>query len=342
MFNIYADLNILSVIAQSHSSQSPSKLFQIMKELKTIHVSSTPSSSNDSIAQHFADQYSIQLNFSQSSYIRSLPTNPELTLQHPSSLFLLDIPTTDAASIQSSYGVFCLGNQQLDIPQLIDTNDEISTSDGEQLPGGWTSALRSLSAIPSNAILLTDRYLFAHNNPRAGEGLSNVRAIMDALLPQHFSAHYFVTIVFDLQNIHPSLTFNNIAIRLNRLKSSLKRNYPIHIEVLAITPDCRIYSKLHNRRIISNYFLVKVEHKLAAFNGDRATSLQTITPQALFTDDSLLNHSTPPLKSIDQMLAAIRDFSQEVPQLADHSIYRYSLDGRLFDSCRYLRCPLLK
>ena len=74
-----------------------------------------------------------------------------------------------------------------------------------------------------------------------------------------------VTVVFDDMSKHKSYSFDEIATKINRIKTKLRRDYPIMMEVLGIAPDSSIYNKLHNRLIISNYYLVEAGHKLAAF-----------------------------------------------------------------------------
>jgi hypothetical protein len=122
----------------------------------------------------------------------------------------------------------------------------------------------------------------------------------------------------------------------------LHRDYPINMEVVGITPSCEIYEELHNRRIVSNYYIVKAEHKLAAFNKNISTCQQTITPQVLFTVDSLNGNSTPPLKAIDHSIATIRDFSKSAPNLSNPSIYSYALNGKRMDKCMGIKNRLLK
>jgi hypothetical protein len=111
------------------------------------------------------------------------------------------------------------------------------------------------------------------------------------------------------------------------------------LEILGITPDSDIYDELHNRRIVSNYYIIKVEHKLAAFNKNVSTCLQTITPQVLFTVDSLNKNSTPPLKAIDHAIATIRDFSKTAPNNND---YDYALNGKRMEKCMGIINRLLK
>ena len=71
-------------------------------------------------------------------------------------------------------------------------------------------------------------------------------------------------------------TFDDIASQLEIVKQQLKRDYPITMEVLGITSDCPIYNKLHNRMIISNYYMVEASHKLAAFNKEIGTARQLL------------------------------------------------------------------
>lgn len=261
----------------------------------------------------------------------------ECLLKHPSSLFILDLPILEAQRLQKSYGVCCISGEHPSIATLIDVNDEQTTNEGEPLELGWGTVLRSLNDIPSNALLLTDRYLFSKVSARYGNGIDNVHDILDVLLPQRFMGEYHVSVVFDMESMHADYSFADIATSLNRLKQSLNRNYPIMMEVLGITSACPVYSKLHNRRIVSNYYIVKAEHKLAAFDGNKATAQQTITPQVLFTLDSLNGHSTPPLKSITQITSALHQFSRWALQVDNNGLYNYALNGEWLERCEGMK-----
>ena len=85
-----------------------------------------------------------------------------------------------------------------------------------------------------------------------------------------------------------------------------------------------------------------MDHKMAAFNQNRGTTDQTITPQVLFTDDSLNGHSSPPLKAIDQTIATLRNFSRSLNNLTDHSVYLYAVNGRRMERCMGIRNRLIK
>ena len=270
-------------------------------------------------------------------------THPEEVLKNPSALHILDMTHTEALAIQKTYGVMCMSSDCPDISPLIDVNDIHISNERERLGRGWDSVLDSVEKLPSNALLLTDRYLFAFRSPDAGDGLSNIHDILNELLPQQFSGgDYHVTVVFDDMSKHKSYTFDEIATKLNRIKTQLHRDYPIMMEVLGVTPDSSIYNKLHNRLIISNYYLVEAAHKLAAFNHDKGTARQTLLPMTLFTESSINGTSTPPLKAIDQTLSSLRDFSKSLSRLTDHSVYLYAVNGQRMEKCLGIRNRLIK
>ena len=270
-------------------------------------------------------------------------THPEEVLKNPSALHILDMTHTEALAIQKTYGVMCMSSDCPDISPLIDVNDIHISNERERLGRGWDSVLDSVEKLPSNALLLTDRYLFAFRSPDAGDGLSNIHDILNELLPLQFSGgDYHVTVVFDDMSKHKSYTFDEIATKLNRIKTQLHRDYPIMMEVLGVTPDSSIYNKLHNRLIISNYYLVEAGHKLAAFNHDKGTARQTLLPMTLFTESSINGTSTPPLKAIDQTLSSLRDFSKSLSRLTDHSVYLYAVNGQRMEKCLGIRNRLIK
>lgn len=342
MFKIYIEGDILKHIVDSEkhkSEQVRSPLFKLLQKLRIVYVSNTDVAS----IQSFRTEAKINADSSQSAYILNIAEHPETVLQHPSSLFILNIPIIEAERIQKSFGVMCLSGEAMNISPLIDVNDIHISNEREKLGKGWDSVLDSVETLPSNALLLCDRYLFAFRHPNAGDGIANIYDILDELLPRKFlGGDYHVTVVFDNMAKHTTYTFDDIATQLNKLKQQLNRDYPIMMEVLGITPDCSIYNKLHSRLIISNYYLVEAGHKLAAFNHDKGTARQTLLPLALFTESSLNGTSTPPLKAIEQTLETLRDFSKSLPKLTDHTTYFYAVNGQRMEKCLGIRNRLIK
>lgn len=342
MFKIFIEATILKKIADSetgNTKQARSMLFRLLSQQKVVYVSST----DKAWIQTLKARVEINADDSLAAYIEGLATHPETVLQNPSSLFILNISITEAERIQKSYGVLCISGDAVNISPLIDINDIHVSNEQERLGRGWDSVLDSVERLPSNALLLTDRYLFAFRHPNAGDGLANIKDILNQLLPRQFSGgDYHITVIFDNMAKHSTYTFDEISTKLNHIKTQLGRDYPIMMEVLGITPDCSIYNKLHNRLIISNYYLVEAGHKLAAFNHDKGTARQTLLPLALFTESSLNGTSTPPLKVIEQTTSTLRDFSKSLPKLTDHTTYFYAVNGQRMEKCISMRNRLIK
>ena len=272
-----------------------------------------------------------------------LKSEPKDLLIDPSAVYILDITNTEAFGLQKQYGIMCLSGDNPDISPLIDVNDIHIALEDEKLGRGWDSVLDSIETLPSNALLLTDRYLFAFRHPNAGDGVANIYEILDELMPKNFlGGEYHVTIIFDNMAKHSTYTFNDIILKLEDIKKELKRPYPIMMETLGITPDCPIYKKLHNRLIISNYYLVEAGHKLAAFNKDRATARQMLIPLTLFTESSINGTSTPPLDAIEQTINTLQDFSKSLQKRPFHNDYSYAVNGKRMEKCLCLRNRLIK
>ena len=269
--------------------------------------------------------------------------HPENVLKNPSALYILDIPAADALAIQRMYGVMCLSSGAPDISPLIDINDEHTTAKKVPLGRGWDSVLDSVEHLPSNALILTDRYLFKTTNAVYGNGFDNVRSILTELLPRELSTKYHIIVIFDRNEIDSLYNFNSIAKRLNDIAQEFKKPYEIVTEVLGLSEGKDIYYKFHNRRIVSNYYVVKMDYSLAAFNKTEGTSEQTIIPQVLFTEDSLNNRSSAPLKSMQQITKALNDFSGllKSPSM-DHNSYSYAINGQQKYQCLTITNRLIK
>lgn len=269
--------------------------------------------------------------------------HPEKVLNNPSALYILDISPADALAIQRMYGVMCLSSSAPDITPLIDVNDEHTTEKKVSLGRGWDSVLDSVEHLPSNALILNDRYLFKTTNAVYGNGFDNIRSILTELLPRELNTKYHIAVIFDRDEIDPLYNFNSIAKRLNDLVLEFKKPYEIVTEVLGLSEGKEIYYKFHNRRIVSNYFVVKMDYTLAAFNKTEGTSEQTIIPQVLFTEDSLNKNSSAPLKSMQQITKALQSFSDSLKSSSmDHNSYSYAINGQQKSQCLTITNRLIK
>lgn len=172
------------------------------------------------------------------SDIEKIKSYPENVLMNPSALFILDITHSEALAIKKSFDVMCMSSDCPDISPLIDVNDIHIAKEHERLGKGWDTVLDSVEMLPSNALLMMDRYLFASKFPTAANGITNIMNILLELLPQKFlGGNYHVTIVFDNMTKDAYYTFDEIAQQLEEIKQQLNRDYPITMEVLGITSN---------------------------------------------------------------------------------------------------------
>ena len=92
MFRIFISEPILKQIVTS-AVQKPEAvqpyLYKIIKKQKMIYVSSD--SSDTAWAETYKSKHGINVDFSKSDYIKSIPDHPENVLLAPSSLFILGI-----------------------------------------------------------------------------------------------------------------------------------------------------------------------------------------------------------------------------------------------------------
>lgn len=271
----------------------------------------------------------------------NLKTHPEKVLNNPSSLYILDISQNEAKSTQENYGVLCLSGDNPDVTPLIDINDAFVSNKSHQLEKGWDTVLNSVESLPSNALIIADRYLFQHSEAYKGDGFANVKVILEQLLPQKFQGDkYHVCIMFNREK--SAFKFSDIAKKLEKIRLGIQRKYDIIMEVIGFDVHTSIHDKLHNRVIISNYYLVEAGHKLAAFNNNKGTARQIIYPLALFTESSLKGYSSAPLRAIKQNLGAIRDFSELVTMVETFDKYSYALNGDVQRQCQGICNRLLK
>ncbi len=280
-------------------------------------------------------------------------SHPKKVLDNPSSLYILDIPEKETADIQRKYGVMCVSNETPNVASLIDIDDFFSPNPGEIKYNGWDQVLDNVERLPSNALLITDRYLFCPRKKNDGNGMENVYMILNELLPTEFEGDkYHVTIVFSAEHLDWDLyrDFDNIVDGLNDIIDGFRspqerkpaRNYDIMLEVLGIKKKCGIFRKLHSRRIVSNYYFVEASQQLAAFKGNlTGATQQIIIPLALFTKSGLAGPSSLPMESIDQTIESFQKFNKK-NKVMDDSLFYYAINDNSIDSPYIMKNRLFK
>ena len=259
-------------------------------------------------------------------YIKDIPQNYRRVLENPNAVFLLDIETKKAEDIQNQYGVLCQSIDSID-DNVLTKAYEYDLTDGQEGVDWNVYFDRTNHTLPSNALIICDRYMFSadsNSGPKVAQdtlklGLTNIRCILNTVLPKRYNDEYNILIVFDSSTLgkndeQETNMFKSIVDDLKNYTDGIKkhRHYKIRFDLISVDHNCINYKKLHNRRIISNYFIVRADYKLQAFKGNVSTATQTIFYDALFSKIVPMKPSGPdcPIKSQLQTINCIRELIQ--------------------------------
>ena len=255
-------------------------------------------------------------------YIEKIPQDHKSVLNNPCGAFLLDIDEKTAKQIELDYGVICQSTKNVNDNSLI-YSKEISSEEREEIHN-WTNFLQYIKSTPSNTLLVNDRYLFANDDNIHKNGIHNAAKIIDAILPADFKSDYHVLFVFDSLKLKPGITFSNIANWLNKEIRGI-RTYPIKLEMISVKMNSYLYEHTHNRRIISNYSIIRSEHKFNAFYESKCLCSQTLNCDMLYSK-GISNDSDCPIKPYLKMINDLKSIANYGKTHAT-SGYEYACNG---------------
>ena len=259
-------------------------------------------------------------------FINNIPKNPESVLQYPCGIFLLNITENQASDIQNNYGVICQSVTNLNDAPLTQNHisNELEENQGDI---SWNSMLNKFKQIPSNSMLVIDAHLFGNDrfdenqnkyDPNRNSGLKNLFDIIDALLPQNFKSEYHIGVLLTdtdkaiaAGRTRTNLSNARISKAIHRLKEGLNRPYKDKLIIEVFFFDARDndgHKLIHNRRILSNYFIVTADYKLAALRNGRSLADQSITVFPLFENISKDSGTDKKEKRMSSEIRKLKDY----------------------------------
>ena len=285
----------------------------------------------------FSQSYEITLKEASIDYNADLDTNPQDILHHPHDAFLLDIDKAKADTIQSQYGVVCQSTRDLSYCAISEKGCHFTLNKGENVHT-WSEFFADKEKVPANSLIIVDRYIFGYESKyRSGyrDGVNNIKQILSSALPNHASCDFHVLVIFDARSsTDRNFDLDAVAKELEDFKVNvLKRPYPIDLELFSVSSKNPLYDETHNRRIISNYYIVTADHLLKAFRRDgSAIATQKLNLDYSFSD-GLRDRSDLPQKGIDYLVARLKDlFSSACDDIINgeaHSAeYVYYINGQ--------------
>ncbi len=354
MFHIYIDTDALADIYMNEKDKeecSQNAWYKIFKKQSCIYVNTVgkikddysdeiflmesqddcdPKSLRDLYKlQQLADfqqGYNVDLKKSVLVNMDDIERNPSIVHNDPCAIYLLKIDKEKADKIQKDFGVICQSIDSLDDSVLTQGFIDVSPRYGDK-GYGWNQVLKMLQKYPSNSIIINDRNLFSNEtlDSSSGEpgnklGIENLYEILDAIIPRRFCGEYHVFISFDTSSLNSNVSVDYICGKIQALKQRLNRRNNIVFEILALHgKNSPCYNITHNRRILTNYFILTAEHMLKAFDGSISVSSQHITGNKLY-NCGLCDCNDAPEKLHRDM---IRDFKEMGKYYQDHPENHY-------------------
>lgn len=251
-------------------------------------------------------------------------------IDDPNAVFVLDITPELAKQISTKYGVICqsIHDNPFESPLFQEAFevDAVKKKKGES----WADILSKDNVFPSNSLVVIDRYLFSNDTDATSQdGIDNLYDILESILPKKLDVEYHILIVFDDKTLTKGETFEIICNKINKLKKRLKREreYPITIESVSIPKGYAHYDSTHNRRIISNYFILRVDHSLKAFkNGVGLYSQSIFLDWAASKGVIHSKKSHAPIKGMDDTIEELKMAIRQLMKSVGHE--KYTLNGK--------------
>jgi len=226
----------------------------------------------------FSESYEVQFEKSDVDFNLEVISNPASVLGEPQGAYLLDIDKGSAETLSRAFGVVCQSTEDLADCALAEQECTFTLFKGEK-NHSWEELFNSGAKLPSNALIIIDRYIFGYEGATHSgyqDGVDNIKMIMKNVLPDQLCCDYHVMVLFsDSCSTDNNYSIDKVAEELDDFKNNeLKKPYNIEIELFSVYHKDPVFSDTHNRRILSNYFMVKAEHLFKVFRQD-GTSITT-------------------------------------------------------------------
>lgn len=271
-------------------------------------------------------------------YVRDAMFKPDMRLTHPCDFFVYNDYETSGKQ-QDDYGALVLDGSKTDPKSHLCLTREWKSVIDKGEPCCWKSILDKFhkgKTPPSNALIIIDRYLFSYNGESHTDyknGVRNVYGILNELLPDKFSGEYQVLIVFDDTTISNRATINQISKGIQKIKKLLNRNFTPTIELLTVNKDVDVnmFSETHDRKIISNYYMITCTHGFSAVlpSAERKDDVdyigvgsgawsQTIRYEGIYAgitaEDEDLDISSLPIRTTEKTVSHLSNYIKNLMQ----------------------------
>ncbi|MCR4964896.1 MAG: hypothetical protein K6A41_04495 [Bacteroidales bacterium] len=259
----------------------------------------------------FSESYDINLTVSKKDFNNIINDDTEFLLSEPQGVFLLDIDKQQAQAIQEKYGILCQSTDNLRECDISGEEHKIALFK-DNYEYSWKDLFNNGLKVPSNSLIIVDRYIFGWEGKyKSGytDGIENIKQILRCILPKSLSCDYHVLVLFD-ENASTDRNYKreNVVRQLDEfIKLELRKPYNIIIELFSVSGSCFNYDATHDRRIISNYFIITVDHLIKAFKNDGCPICNQDLRIEYVYSHGLYDNSSPAVKRINDLLTKFQE-----------------------------------
>lgn len=295
--------------------------------------------------------------YEKDNFLTRIKEDPKRIFDYPNDIFALD--KDSYAEISGSNGVMLLPNERfLKMPLNFNWEEILTSGDGFSWKSFFGRMMNNHPVLnyylPSNALILIDRYLFSDFD----KGCKNLLDILNSILPDNLNGSYHVLLVIDESAIKAPQEYGNfydpqskqlmigtVITEINKkVIKGVNKTYDIVLEVFTLDGAIlkkkeseydeakkyarRLYlNETHDRKLLSNYFVTTCTHGFQAVdfkkNGETHANFgQTITFKGIYTgiENELQNQQSLPDKLRYDFVSAVRDFIKSEPK--SYKFYR--------------------
>ena len=360
MFKVYIDYDkMYDISLEQDKSNTWYKILCKQQSININHSVDDEEFYNESNPLFLFSQMQGVLFKDETAYMDAVSKDNSNVLTQPCAAFILNIEPNKAIEIKNRFGVLCQSTEKMDALPLTIGDVTITTKHGDT----WTKRFPFGKVLPSNSLILVDRYLFgSENDETLQDSYDNINDMMEAFMPDCFGAEYHMCIIFDMDRVQDrdvksllgtekskdfteeerNKAFAKISTQLNKLKNEFvkKHKYQVVLEVLSCDRrDKQSYEKTHDRRVISNYFYATASHKLKAFRNGTSIQKQKIDLLTLYAKGIGADLSDiPEYAHADDM----KDLQYVIQESKNHpTLHLYSINGNVNSSVRNARNRIL-
>lgn len=216
-------------------------------------------------------------------FFNSIYEDNNIILDKPRSVFFLNYSNAEAEKIQNDLGVIVIGKEVIEDERLKGTFFKDLPKDyvfENQTSKGWQNLI-NFKLPPSNAMVVSDKYLFSNEENGQIVGKSNIISLIDAFLPASINVPYHITIISDdnPEGKTKSKAWCEKLVGELKVEIAALRPYQLVIEIV-------FAQTIHKRKLLLNYLNATTDKGFAVF---KAIDSKTVRDDNDFRCDRVFN-----------------------------------------------------